>query len=122
MMYGSSLRLVTRTPRDARIAESDAAAMPDGRVVILLRAIDPPFPPFFKGMLLVADPADIAAGREWPWHKLADLEEPLPLDNYEGLAIVPDATGVTLWLISDDNLSRLQRTLLLELHWQVRAP
>ena len=27
-MYGSSLRLVTRTPRDARIAASDAAAMP----------------------------------------------------------------------------------------------
>src|SRR5512137_1800487 len=27
-MYGSSLRLVTRTPRDARIADRDAAAMP----------------------------------------------------------------------------------------------
>src|SRR6478609_3832225 len=27
-MYGSSLRLVTRTPRDARMADSDAAAMP----------------------------------------------------------------------------------------------
>src|SRR5438105_9876244 len=26
-MYGSSLRLVTRTPREARIAASDAAAM-----------------------------------------------------------------------------------------------
>jgi hypothetical protein len=101
---------------------SDAAVMPDGRVVILLRAIDPPFPPFFRGMLLVADPADIAAGREWSWQKLADLEEPLPIDNYEGLAIVPDSTGVTLWLISDDNLSRLQRNLLLELHWQIRSP
>src|SRR5512135_1696963 len=28
LMYGSSLRLVTRTPREARIAASDAAAMP----------------------------------------------------------------------------------------------
>ena len=27
-MYGSSLRLVTRMPREARIAASDAAAMP----------------------------------------------------------------------------------------------
>ena len=27
-MYGSSLRWVTRTPREARIAASDAAAMP----------------------------------------------------------------------------------------------
>jgi hypothetical protein len=98
---------------------SDMAALPDGRVMILLRALDPPFPPFFKGMLLVADPAGIAAGREWPWRKLADLAEPLPLDNYEGLAAVPDADGVTLWLISDDNFAHFQRTLLLELHWQI---
>src|SRR3982750_1575055 len=28
LMYGSSLRLVTRTPREARIAARDAAAMP----------------------------------------------------------------------------------------------
>jgi hypothetical protein len=96
---------------------SDIAALPDGRVMILLRALDLPFPPFFKGMLLVADPADIAAGKAWPWRKLADLEAPLPMDNYEGLAAVPDRDGVTLWLISDDNFARIQRTLLLELHW-----
>ena len=98
---------------------SDMAALPDGRVIILLRAIDPPFPPFFKGMLLVADPADIAAGRDWSWRKLAELDGPLPRDNYEGLAIAPDAGGVTLWLISDDNYTHVQRTLLLELHWDV---
>src|SRR6185437_9455028 len=28
LMYGSSLRLVTRTPREVRMAASDAAAMP----------------------------------------------------------------------------------------------
>ena len=77
-------------------APSDAAALPDGRVVILLRALDLPFAPFFKGMLLVADPADIAAGREWPWHKLAELTDPMPRENYEGLAIVPAGDGVDL--------------------------
>lgn len=98
---------------------SDMAALPDGRVVILLRALDPTSPPFFRTMLVVADPARIAAGEAWPWQKLADLAEPLPRDNYEGLAIVPDATGVTMWLISDDNRMPFQRTLLLQLHWQV---
>ena len=98
---------------------SDMAALPDGRVVILLRVVDPTSPPFFRGMLVVADPATIARGREWRWHKLADLTDPVPRDNYEGLAIVPDATGVNLWLISDDNFARFQRTLLLELHWDV---
>jgi hypothetical protein len=98
---------------------SDMAALPDGRVVVLLRAIDPPVPPFFRGMLVVADPADIAAGKEWPWRKLADLANPLPVDNYEGLAILPETDGVALWLISDDNLARFQRTLLVKLHWRV---
>ena len=36
-----------------------------------------------------------------------------------GLAIAPDPDGVTLWVISDDNFARFQRTLLLELHWRV---
>lgn len=98
-------------------APSDMAALPDGRVLILLRTIDP-LPPFFKGMLVVADPAAIAAGREWPWRKLADLSGPVPRDNYEGLAIASDATGVTIWVISDDNFARIQRTLLLQLHWR----
>nr|WP_166177623.1 esterase-like activity of phytase family protein [Altererythrobacter segetis] len=100
---------------------SDMAVLPDGRVVILLRAIDPVSPPFFAAMLLVADPADIVAGQEWPWRKLADLEDPVPRDNYEGLAIVPDRSGVTMWLISDDNFARFQRTLLLKLHWDSTA-
>jgi hypothetical protein len=98
---------------------SDMAALPDGRVVILLRAVDPPFPPFFRTMLVTADPADIALGETWPWHKLADLAAPLPRDNFEGLAIAPEGDGVALWLISDDNFARLQRTLLLKLQWQV---
>ena len=50
------------------------------------------------------------------------MADPLPRDNYEGLAIMPDATGVTMWLISDDNRMRYQRTLLLQLHWQVPPP
>jgi hypothetical protein len=98
---------------------SDMAALPDGRVVILLRVVDPLRPPFFEAMLVVADPATIAAGQEWRWHKLADLKGAVPRDNFEGLAIVPDSSGVTMWLISDDNFTRFQRTLLLQLHWQV---
>jgi len=77
-----------------------------------------PIPPFFRSKLLIADPRDIAPGRPWPWRELATFHGPVPRDNYEGLAIVPDSTGVTLWLISDDNQAPYQRTLLLKLHWQ----
>jgi hypothetical protein len=31
--------------------------------------------PFFKAAPVVAAPAEIAAGQEWPWHRLADLED-----------------------------------------------
>lgn len=101
---------------------SDMAALPDGRVAILLRTLDLPFPPFFKTMLTIADPADIAPGREWRWRKLADLDGSVPRENYEGLAISPAADGATLWVISDDNFSRLQRTLLLELNLRLPPP
>jgi len=98
---------------------TDMAALPDGRVVILLRSLDPPLPPFFRTKLVVADPRSIAAGKPWPWVELATLHGAVPRDNYEGLAIVPDATGVTMWLISDDNGTIFQRTLLLELRWEI---
>jgi hypothetical protein len=98
---------------------SDMAALPDGRVVILLRTIDLPFPPFFRSKLVVADPRAIVAGKRWPWTELATFHGPVPRDNYEGLAVAPAASGVTLWIISDDNFASIQRTLLLKLHWRI---
>lgn len=46
----------------------------------------------------------------------ANLKAPLPVDNFEGVAIgsSPDGTP-RIWLISDDNFSSSQRTLLLAL-------
>lgn len=46
----------------------------------------------------------------------ANLKSPLPVDNFEGVAIGSSPDGKTrIWLISDDNFSRDQRTLLLAL-------
>jgi len=46
--------------------------------------------------------------------RLALLEPPLTLDNFEGVAAVENPDGTTgLWMISDDNFSRRQRTLLM---------
>lgn len=47
---------------------------------------------------------------------LATLHSPLPLDNFEGIIADENAKGETiLTLISDDNYSPLQRTLLMKL-------
>lgn len=100
----------------------DMAQLPDGRVVILLRSIVWGLPPGFAGKLVLADPANIRKGAAWQWEPLADLASPLPTDNFEGLAVEPDADGSrVLWLISDDNSSILQRTLLLSLRWPGNA-
>lgn len=97
---------------------TDAAALPDGRVMILLRALSlRPFPAF-GSKLVVADPAEIEAGEPWPWREVAHLSGLAPRENYEGLAVMPGDSGVVLWLISDANRSvLLQRTLLLKLVW-----
>ena len=97
----------------------DMAALPDGRVLILLRKIVWGLPPRFASKLVIADPAAIREGAVWHAKTLADLDAPLPMDNYEGLAVEPAAGGrLVLWLISDDNNALYQRTLLLKLAWE----
>ena len=97
----------------------DMAALPDGRVLILLRKLVWGLPPSFTGKIMIADPATIRADEGWRAEPVADLRAPLPMDNYEGLAVEPmPDSGLALWLISDDNNMQYQRTLLLKLEWR----
>jgi len=100
----------------AGFSPTDMAQLPDGRVLILMRRLIWPLPARFAGRIVIADPADIREGKAWHSQALATLESPLPIDNFEGLAIEPRANGqVTVWLISDDNGAVMQRTLLWKL-------
>lgn len=100
---------------------TDAAALPDGCVLILLRRIDGYLPPRFSAALMIADPAKIRPQREWRGEMLANIDGDLPRDNFEGLAVEPRPDGsLTLWLISDNNTAALQRTLLYKLHWDAK--
>jgi hypothetical protein len=48
-----------------------------------------------------------------------ELRRPLSVDNFEGLAAVSQADGmIRFYLISDDNFSSSQRTLLLAFDWK----
>ena len=94
----------------------DGAQLPDGRVLVLVRRVAWGLPPRFEVALTIGDPATIRPGEPWRPRFVTRLEAPLPVDNYEGLAVVPNGTGrIDLWLISDDNRSAFQRTLLLRL-------
>ena len=102
---------------------TDAIALPDGRVLFLLRGLAWPYPPRFDSALAIGDPALIREGEAWPVDLLARLDDVVPQENYEGLALVPGGNGVLrLWLISDDNNAQAQRTLLSALDWSPGAP
>jgi hypothetical protein len=98
------------------LSPTDMTALPDGRVLILMRRLVWPFPLRFAGAIMLADPAAIRRGETWNAVEIARLEPPLPADNFEGMAVVPRADGtVIVWLISDNNGAATQRTLLWKL-------
>ena len=102
---------------------TDMAALPDGRVLILLRAIEGVIPPRFSARLLVADSGGIRRNGMWQGDEIARFDLDLPTDNFEGLAVTARPDGaLTLWLISDDNGAALQRTLLYRLRWAPEKP
>lgn len=91
------------------------AAFDGPAIAILYRAYDP-----IRGaravVRIVSEPL-----RTKPAPQVIDsfsLEGPLTRDNFEGLAMVRNARGGTrLYLLSDDNVSPTQRTLLLAFDW-----
>ena len=49
------------------------------------------------------------AGKE-----LLKLEQPLAVENFEGIAVQQTSNGTMIFIVSDDNYSRFQQTLLLQ--------
>lgn len=96
---------------------TDMAQLPDGRVLIVLRRVA--FAnPVFEAMIAIADPAEISADTPWQVTPLVQLEDLVPRENYEAIAVEPrDDGAVSVWLASDDNLSAFQRSLLVKLRF-----
>lgn len=97
----------------------DMAQLADGTVLVLLRSVEWYLPPRFGSAIAVLDPTAIEEDALWRPERVVPLPERVPQENYEGLAVEPGADGGSrLWLISDDNLSGFQRTLLVALDWR----
>jgi hypothetical protein len=93
-------------------AATDAAALGNGDVLVLERRYT-----LLGGvsarLMRVAHKA-LAPGAVLQGEMVAEFAPPLKVDNMEGLAIAAEPGGETLlYLISDDNRSALQRTLLM---------
>lgn len=101
---------------------TDLAVLPDGRLLLLARRVEVAFPPRFSARLLLADPGAIREGRTWTPRPLATIADPLPSDNFEGLTVAPGDDGrLVAWMMSDDNYSALQDTLLFKLSFDPAA-
>jgi hypothetical protein len=99
---------------DGAFRPSDAARLPSGAVLLLERAYAED-----RGIVSVrlrrVPAAALRSRGPIRGELLAELECPLQLDNFEGIDVVAGSAGETLvYLVSDDNFSPLQRTLLLQ--------
>lgn len=98
---------------------SDAALLPDGRILVLNRRFALPFD--FSVTLTIVDPATIRPGAEVSGTQVATLARPLIHDNFEGLAVTREGADTILWLVSDDNQFFLERSLLLKFRLEPRG-
>jgi hypothetical protein len=85
-----------------------ATTLPDGDVLVLERRILPPGARIRRLPASRIDTDDVLDGEE-----IARLEGALTFDNMEGIDARSEAGESLVYLVSDDNYSLLQRTLLL---------
>ncbi len=99
-------------PRLPGFRPTGATTLPGGDLLVIERSFN-----LFDGVAIRLQriaAAQVRPGATLSGTTLAVLRRPLTLDNMEGIAARRTATGETLlYLISDDNFSPLQRTLLL---------
>ena len=94
---------------------TDAAVMPDGRLLILDRRFS-----WLDGAaarLSVAESSGLGAGATIEGRQIAELRAPLAVDNMEALSVVREGGRTIVRIASDDNFMGAQRTLLLEFAW-----
>jgi hypothetical protein len=91
---------------------TDATTLASGDVLVLERR----FTVFDRGARIVRLRGDdIRAGARLRGEEVARLLPPVQVDNFEGIDAIADPNGGTrVFLLSDDNFSAFQRTLLLQ--------
>ena len=91
---------------------SDMAELPDGRLILLNRNVT--LMTGFSVVVTIVDPRSIHPGARVPGRVIARFVGDTLRDNFEGIAVVREADGTKVWIVSDDNQTNLQQTLLLK--------
>ncbi|UVO55363.1 esterase-like activity of phytase family protein [Sphingomonas sp. SUN039] len=96
----------------AGYSPTDAAQLPDGRVLVLNRRFG--IAERFTSVLTVFDPAVLDSAAPVASTPVAVLAPPTLHDNFEGLAVTVEDGRPIVWMISDDNFMSWQGTYLLK--------
>ncbi len=100
---------------------TDVAGLPDGGALVLERRFT--WLTGFAARVAVVPPAMLRAAREGSvlrGETILRLDgDPLPAENWEGVAVARHAGRTLVALVADDNDSRLQRSLMLLFEWRV---
>lgn len=99
-----------RPPSGYRV--TDGVQLPDGRIAFVNRAVG--FPQGFSAKISLMNSISINRGATVSATVIASLAPPLLVDNLEGIAVTQEAGDTFLWLISDNNFSIFQRTILMK--------
>ncbi len=90
---------------------TDAQALDAAHILLLSRRRGPISGDGASVQIIPLDPGRLTLGRP---EEVARLEAPLAVDNMEGLTVRREGSRTFVYLVSDDNFSPLQRTLLLK--------
>ena len=100
---------------------TDAKQLPDGRLIILTRKVVWGLPPF-EPRIAIAELPRKGEPQVMKPEFVLNLAETVPPENYEGIALRERGDGMLdVWLISDDNASIMQRTLVVKLRFDPKA-
>lgn len=91
---------------------TDAAPLPDGRLLVLHRRVA--IPNGFAAKIGIVDPPNISRNGVVAPIIIASLAPPLLIDNLEGITTTQENGQTTIWLVSDNNFNIFQRTLLMK--------
>lgn len=96
---------------EGRFKPTDLAVLPSGDLLVLERSFSGLGG--FGGRLSVIEKDTIMPGARLSGREIARFRAPLVVDNFEGLAVAQVGGRTLLYIVSDDNFSAFQRTLLL---------
>ena len=90
----------------------DAAQLPDGRILVLLRGFRLPL--HWQTQLVVLRLSQLHRGGPLTGTQIAQLAPPMITDNFEALAVTQEKRRTIIWLASDDNFWPFQQSYLLK--------